>query len=46
MRSGDLGCVLAVRGSIIYDRIVCPKDYGWRLGPTLGGSSVVVATIG
>ena len=46
LASGELGAVHAVHGSYLQDGSLLATDYGWRMDPSLGGQTRVVADIG
>ncbi|MCC7372559.1 MAG: Gfo/Idh/MocA family oxidoreductase [Chloroflexi bacterium] len=46
IQQGELGRVHAVHGSYLQDWLLFDTDWNWRLDPTLGGATRVVADIG
>jgi predicted dehydrogenase len=46
IEAGDLGPIHAVHGSYLQDWALFETDWSWRVDPTLGGASRVVADIG
>ncbi|MCL2344067.1 MAG: Gfo/Idh/MocA family oxidoreductase [Firmicutes bacterium] len=46
VRRGDVGEIFAVNGSYQQDWLFYDTDYSWRLEPSLGGDSRVIADIG